>query len=353
MAFFAGEAAAKFVLPQPQAAHDVLDHDDGAVDDDAEVDRAQAHQVSADFALHHAADREEHGERDCQGDDDRGADVAQQQEKHGDNQHCPERQILADGSQRGVDQVAAVIKSGSHHVLGQCFVDLFQLLPDAVRNRAAVLAVEQDGCADHCFAAVRRSGAGAQFFAQCDLGDVLDVYGHAVVRAELDVGDILDALDAAGRADGILLARMFDISAADIGVVGGQGFQHVAKCEVIGDELHRVGGDVILLLITADAVDLRKAGHGAQLRFDDPVLNGAQVHVRVRRAVRLRADGVNAPEVDFAQAGPDRAEERRTYILRQTFLGFGQSFADKLAGAVDVHIVVEDHCYLRDAIKGH
>ena len=34
-----------------EAAHAVLDHDDGAVDDDAEVDRAEAHQVAADAAF--------------------------------------------------------------------------------------------------------------------------------------------------------------------------------------------------------------------------------------------------------------------------------------------------------------
>ena len=74
----AARARAAFGEP-PQA---VLDDDDRAVDDQAEVDRAEAHQVAADPSLHHAGRRHQHRERDRQRGDQRGAEVAQQQEQH-------------------------------------------------------------------------------------------------------------------------------------------------------------------------------------------------------------------------------------------------------------------------------
>ena len=42
-----------------QVAHDVLGHDDGAVDDDPEVDRAQREQVRGDPAQVHEDEREQ------------------------------------------------------------------------------------------------------------------------------------------------------------------------------------------------------------------------------------------------------------------------------------------------------
>src|SRR3712207_7859081 len=44
----------------------VLRDDDGAVDDEAEIEGAEAHQVGADPGLDHADHRQQHGERDHQ-----------------------------------------------------------------------------------------------------------------------------------------------------------------------------------------------------------------------------------------------------------------------------------------------
>ena len=63
-------------MPMRQPPHAVLDDDDGAVDDDAEIERAEAEEVAADAALDHARDREEHRERDDAGRDERRPDVA-------------------------------------------------------------------------------------------------------------------------------------------------------------------------------------------------------------------------------------------------------------------------------------
>lgn len=56
-----------------------------AVDQKAEVQRAEAHQVSADAKAVHADDREQEADRDHQGGDRGRTDVAEQQEQHHDH----------------------------------------------------------------------------------------------------------------------------------------------------------------------------------------------------------------------------------------------------------------------------
>ena len=58
-------------------AQAVLDDDDCAVDDDAEIDRAQAHEVGADLVFEHSSDSEKHRERDDKGRRDSRFEVSQ------------------------------------------------------------------------------------------------------------------------------------------------------------------------------------------------------------------------------------------------------------------------------------
>ncbi len=58
------ERAAERVLALGEPPQAVLDDDHGAVDDEAEVDRAEAHQVAAGPRLHHADGGQQHRERD-------------------------------------------------------------------------------------------------------------------------------------------------------------------------------------------------------------------------------------------------------------------------------------------------
>jgi hypothetical protein len=64
----------------------VLDDDDGAVDDQSEIERAEAHQVPADAAAGHADEREQHRERNHERRQERGAGVPEQQEEDRDHE---------------------------------------------------------------------------------------------------------------------------------------------------------------------------------------------------------------------------------------------------------------------------
>ena len=58
------EQATQFTLAACQAAQTVLHNDDRAVDDDPEINRAEAHEVAADAGAVHPRRREQHRERD-------------------------------------------------------------------------------------------------------------------------------------------------------------------------------------------------------------------------------------------------------------------------------------------------
>ncbi len=100
---FAGEHPPEPALLLGEAPDAVLDDDHRAVDDEAEVDRAEAHQVAADLALDHAGDGDQHRERDRERGDERGADVAEQQEQDDDDQ----RSALRAGSSARCSSVAS------------------------------------------------------------------------------------------------------------------------------------------------------------------------------------------------------------------------------------------------------
>ena len=64
-----------------EVADDVFDHDDGAVDHHAEVERAEREQVGGDVAEIEADGGEEQSERDGEGDDEGAAQVAEEEEQ--------------------------------------------------------------------------------------------------------------------------------------------------------------------------------------------------------------------------------------------------------------------------------
>ena len=99
---------AELALPFGEVTQAVLGDDDGAIDDQAEIERAEAHQVGADPSLPHADGRHQHGERDHQRGDQGGAEIAEQQEQHGNDQQRAFAEIARHRGDRRVDQLGAV-----------------------------------------------------------------------------------------------------------------------------------------------------------------------------------------------------------------------------------------------------
>ena len=103
-----GQCASQFGPFLAEHEQGGLDHDHRTVDEDAEVECAQAHQIAADPEAVHADHREQERQRDHQCGDRRRPYVAQQQKQHHDDEQCPFGQVLGYRPDRGIDQHAPV-----------------------------------------------------------------------------------------------------------------------------------------------------------------------------------------------------------------------------------------------------
>lgn len=69
--------------------HDVLHHDHRAIHDEAEIDRAEGHEVPGHPRRSHADKRGEHGERNHTRGNEACAQVAEHEEQHDDDKQRP------------------------------------------------------------------------------------------------------------------------------------------------------------------------------------------------------------------------------------------------------------------------
>jgi hypothetical protein len=62
-----------------EMSNDVLDHYDGSVYNQSEVNRSKAHQIAGDIGLHHAREGNQHGQRNGRGHDKPATPTAEQE----------------------------------------------------------------------------------------------------------------------------------------------------------------------------------------------------------------------------------------------------------------------------------
>ena len=349
------EHAAKLVLLFTEPADDVFHHHHRAINDEAEVNRAQAHQVAGDAEPHHAGHGQQHGERNGERNDDRRAPVAQQREEDDDHQQRALDEVRLDGADGGVDEVGAVVERFDADAGRELGLDFRKLVADGAGHEAAVLAHEHDGRAHERLVAVVRARAGAKAGADADGGDIADEYRlDAGTKAQGQHGDLVHLRDARVGADDDLLAAQFHQAAADVARVLGNLLRDFREAQADAQEPRRVGRDDDLLVVAAADVDLREAGGVPQERFDlvvvDELERAQLVHAR-GRLVRGRVRELDGVVVDFPEAGADGGEPGRE-SGGQRIQHALQPLADKLAKPVDVAAVGEHHRHLREAELG-
>src|SRR5208283_3817462 len=99
---FGAEAQAEFAV-------NVLDHDDGAVNDDAEIDGADGEEVGG-FPRPVQKDKgEEESQRNGKCGDDRGAETHQEEDQNDEDKDHAAKQIAFDGIRGDANEVAAVV----------------------------------------------------------------------------------------------------------------------------------------------------------------------------------------------------------------------------------------------------
>ena len=111
---------------------------------------------------------------------------------------------------------------------------------------------------------------------------------------------------------------------------------------------------MILTNESANRVDLGDALGVAQLRADDPVLQRAEVFRRVSRSISLARAlfRLNDIHEDLAESGRDRTE-LRLKTRRELAPNALQALIHLLTRKVDVRSILENDCYLRQAIARH
>jgi len=99
--------------------------------------------------------------------------------------------------------------------------------------------------------------------------------------AHNDLLDIFNPEHLTWHSNQILFAVPLDVTGADVGIVAHQRVHHIAKTQSITNETLWSRRDVVLLFVATDRIDFDYARDIAQLRFDDPFLNRAQIRAGV------------------------------------------------------------------------
>src|SRR6185312_4218261 len=107
-----------------------------------------------------------------------------------------------------------------------------------------------------------------------------------------------------------------------------------------------------LLFKTTNGVYLDNTRDQAQLRLDDPVLNGSQVHCREWLFVGLARVwlSLKGVHVDFAEPGRDWPH-RHLNALRQLVFDLLYTFVDQLPGKIAVCAILKDNGHLAKTVS--
>ena len=349
-AFRSGEAAPERVLPLAEMAHDVFHHHHCAVDDEAEINRAEAHQVSAEPPLDHAGHGEKHRERDDERDDECRAPVAEQREEHDDDKQRALGEVRFDRANGAIHEVAAVVEWADDDAGRKFLLHFGELLPHGAGDEPRVFAREHDGRADERLLGVVRARAGAEVRADADGGDFAEQDGiHAARELQRQLRDFPGGRDAARGADDELLAADLHVAAAGVARVLLHDFRERIERQPRCRESRRIGLDDDLLFVAAAGVHLRDSRGAAQQRLHLVFLNLPQRHelllARGRFSFRLR-QVIERVVKNLAEARGHRRELGRE-AGRQFVEHALQPLGDELADTVNVHAVAEGHRDLR------
>ncbi len=287
-------------------AENVFHQNHRRVHDDAEIHCADGQQVRAFIAQHEDDDGEEQRERNVDADDERAAQVAEENPLDEKHQQTSENQVVQDGVGGEGDEIAAVVNdfqldAGREaavviHCVNRGF-DLGQhvvgVLRSLIHHHDAHHAVRIVVVAPHAEA---RANAHGHF------GNIFHQHGHAVVLRQHYVFDIVHfaalrqvvvaavvhQTDAA-NIDGLLADLDFASADVDVGVAErGNNLRHG---DAVKFQFVRVRFHVELLGGTAPRIDLHNTGNRQQSRNHDEVADGAEIHhAEMRRADDLVTD---------------------------------------------------------------
>ena len=313
---------------------DVLHHDDGGIDDDAEIDGADGQEIGGFPAQHRDDDGQEERDRDGRRDDEGAAQIAQEYPLDQKDQRDAEKHIVQHGLHGDGHEIAAVVERHDLDAGRQAAVAVDAL--DRRRNpphdiHRALEFLHQDDAGNDVGLVVAPGDPQARGETDLHLGHVRQKDRHAALLQQDDVADVLERGHDAKAAHVDRLLAHGDGAAADVGVAGRDGGDHLRQRQAIGHQAIEVDLGLKLLGLAAEHDHVGNPRDDAQLALHHPVLQRLELHhVHLRRTAQLVAH-------DFADAAGRRDD--RLHALGQG--GAGQPIDRLLAHEIVVAAVLE------------
>ncbi len=290
-----------------QQTHDIFDHDDGALDDHAEIERAQREQVGRDVPQIEAQAGKQKRERNGERDDQRAAKVAEEDEQNDRDQDDSLGQVVEHGMRGQLHQFAAIeVRNDLHARRQEMLVEEVDLLVQGGQHVVGVGAFAQQHGAGHDVGIVHDlSGLAMNGFAKLAQpdprslphnADIAHAHRNPVLRFEHDGADVSRGFDQSHRPDVDGLRSALDEAAAGVDVVVCQGLLHLPDAETVGDQLVRVHLHLVLACGPAENGNVDHVRHGLQLLDDHPVLERLQLRHVIVRVGALQREKVDLPD---------------------------------------------------------
>ncbi len=238
------------------AESDKFHDDDGSVDDDAEVDGSQTHQVGVDAEDVHQRDAKEKAERDHRGHHESRADVADQQNHNeGDNQEAQDQVFRHCFGSFG-DKGAPFQEGIDINPFGEGFLDFRHPGFYVVDDLFGVGILEHHHLPQHLFAlSVTGDGPEAGGMAEAYPGHIFHQNGNAVTGGHHHILHIPEGGGQSLTPDEITLVVALDISATRHLAVLFQGAEKLPYGDFRSLQPVRIHGHFILFEIAAPGVD--------------------------------------------------------------------------------------------------
>jgi hypothetical protein len=122
----------------------IFDHDDRAIDDQAEIEGAKAHQVARHVEYAHQHRREQHRQGNDRGDEQGATPVPQQQNEDHDDEPGAFEEVPPDSTDGAIDELRAIVEGHHLDTLRQRALDRLDALLDALHHGPRIFSEQHD-----------------------------------------------------------------------------------------------------------------------------------------------------------------------------------------------------------------
>ena len=187
-----GERLAEERLAVYVGENSLHDHD-RTVDDDAEVNGPEAHQVGRDIKKAHQDEGEKHGQRDDRRDDQAGADIPEKNDQYKKYDDGALDEVAYHGRNVTAHQLRPVQIGTDRNPFGQHLLDFFHAALQLLGNHVGVCTLEHHGDPAHALAlAVAGHGTETLRRPEFHRSHVVDMHRNAAAVGYDDSLDILE-----------------------------------------------------------------------------------------------------------------------------------------------------------------